>query len=401
MDKDRIYTILDLFLKSWSGTLTLPEKGKLNELLADPEWDQLKRDLENDRFIMGRFKEHEKYNTVADFSIFLKRIRRKQKLRRVNRRLKRVGYVAACVLAFVTAGWLLSKEDSKFSSLGSKENMVMEQQMVDRNSVRLVLPNNQVVALSKKAEIIPISHLDSIGVSRSSGMPTLDYSRLKNSVLSDSIQYHTLIVPTGKMQSLVLSDGTRVTVNAKSTLKYPVVFSDSLREVYLEGEALFEVTKDQGKPFIVSGKDFEVDVLGTVFNVMSYDEEPMSRITLIEGNVRTTAGKVSVLLKPGEQASILPEQIHVEKVNTDAVVAWVDRKITFDSERLDLIMRKICRWYNVQVLYEAPVMRERCFTGALLCDHPLEAFLEWMSTTTDMQFVLSDGLITIKNIKNQ
>ncbi|WP_187376945.1 MULTISPECIES: FecR family protein [Butyricimonas] len=401
MDKDRIYKILDLFLKSWSGALTLPEEKKLNELLADLEWAQLKRDLENDRFIMGRFKEHEKYDSVADFAIFLKRIRRKQKLRRVNRRLRRVGYVAACVLVFVTAGWLLLKEDSKSSLLKCKENMAMVQQIADRNCVRLVLPNNQVVALSKKAEIIPISHLDSIGIFRSSGMPTLDYSRLKNSVLEDSIQYHTLIVPTGKMQSLVLSDGTRVTVNAKSTLKYPVIFADSVREVYLEGEALFEVTKDPGKPFIVSGKDFEVDVLGTVFNVMSYDEEPMSRITLIEGKVRTTAGKVSVLLKPGEQASISPEQIHVEKVNTDAVVAWVDRKITFDAERLDLIMRKICRWYNVQVLYESPVMRERCFTGALLCDHPLEVFLEWMSTTTDMQFILSDGVITIKNFKNQ
>lgn len=401
MDKDRIYTILDLFLKSWAGTLTLSEEEELNELLADPEWAQLKKDLENDRFIMGRFKEYEKYDSVADFSIFLKRIRRKQKLGRVNRRLRRVGYVAACAIVFVTVGWLLSKEDSKPSLLENKENMVMVQQMVDRNSVRLVLPNNQVIALSKKAEIIPISHLDSLGISRSSGLATLDYTRLKKDVLKDSVQYHTLIVPAGEMQPLILSDGSKIMVNAKSTLKYPVVFSDSIREVYLEGEAFFEVKEDREVPFVVSGKDFSVDVLGTVFNVMSYDEEPESLVTLIKGKVRTSTGDMSILLKPGEQASILPDkQICVEEVNTDAVVAWVDRKIDFNAERLDVIMRKVCRWYNVQVLYETPAMRERCFTGALLYDHPLDVFLEWMSTTTDMQFMLSDGVITIKNLKN-
>lgn len=401
MDKDRIYTILDLFLKSWAGTLTLSEEEELNELLADPEWAQLKKDLENDRFIMGRFKEYEKYDSVADFSIFLKRIRRKQRVGRVNRRLRRVGYVAACAIVFVTVGWLLSKEDSKPSLLENKENMVMVQQMVDRNSVRLVLPNNQVIALSKKAEIIPISHLDSLGISRSSGLATLDYSQLKKDVLKDSVQYHTLIVPSGEMQSIILSDGTRVTVNAKSTLKFPVVFADSIRDVYMEGEVLFEVREDHAKPFIVSGKDFAVSVLGTVFNVMSYDEEPMSQITLIEGKVNASSGDTNVILKPGEQASITQDkQIYVEEVNTDAVVAWVDKKIDFSAERLDVIMRKVCRWYNVQVLYETPAMRERCFTGALLCDHPLDVFLEWMSTTTDMQFTLSDGVITIKTLKN-
>lgn len=401
MDKDRIYIILDLFLKSWAGTLTLSEEEELNELLADPEWAQLKKDLENDRFIMGRFKEYEKYDSVADFSIFLKRIRRKQKLGRVNRRLRRVRYVAACAIVFVTVGWLLSKEDSKPSLLENKENMMMVQQMVDRNSVRLVLPNNQVIALSKKAEIIPISHLDSLGISRTSGVPILDYTRLKKDVLKDSVQYHTLIVPAGEMQPLILSDGSKIMVNAKSTLKYPVVFSDSIREVYLEGEAFFDVKEDRAVPFVVSGKDFSVDVLGTVFNVMSYDEEPESLVTLIKGKVRTSTGDMSILLKPGEQASILPDkQICVEEVNTDAVVAWVDRKIDFNAERLDVIMRKVCRWYNVQVLYETPAMRERCFTGALLYDYPLDVFLEWMSTTTDMQFTLSNGVITIKNLKN-
>ena len=106
------------------------------------------------------------------------------------------------------------------------------------------------------------------------------------------------------MRSIILSDGSRVTLNAKSMLKYPVVFTDSIREVYVEGEALFEVKEDHGKPFIVNGKDFSVNVLGTIFNVMSYDEEPMSLVTLLKGKVKTSSGNTAVILKSGEQASI-------------------------------------------------------------------------------------------------
>lgn len=396
--------ILDLFLKSWAGTLTLSEEEELNELLAEPEWAQLKKDLENDRFIMGRFKEYEKYDSVADFSIFLKRIRKKQKQNKVNTTLRRVIYSAACVIVFVMAGVLWLRESNKISlpDTDTNEEMIAVQQIIDRNSVRLVLPDNQVIALSKKTELIPILHLDSLGVSQSAGLPTLDYTKLRKDLLKDTVFHHTLIVPWGEMRSIILSDGSRVTLNAKSMLKYPVIFTDSIREVYVEGEALFEVKKDNGKPFIAKGKDFSVNVLGTTFNVMSYDEEPMSQITLLEGKVETSSGTMEVILKPGEQASIFQnKQIQVDDVDTDMVVAWVDKKIDFNDERLDVIMRKICRWYDVQVLYETPAMRERRFTGVLLYDNPLEVFLDWLSTTTDMQFTLSDGVITIKNFKNK
>lgn len=396
MDKDRIYIVLDLFLKSWNGTLNRAEEEELGALLAEPRWVRLKRNLESDRFIMARFKEYGKYNSAADFSVFLKQVRRREKSRHANTWWRRVIASAACAAICVAAGWWWSREAREEAAPGFMADSAVERQVADRNSVRLVLSDNQVITLSKKTEIIPISRLDSIGVSRSAGVPTLDYTRLKKELLTDTVVYHTLIVPRGEMQSVILSDGSRVVVNAMSMLKYPVVFPDSTREVYVEGEAKFEVARDGGRSFVVSGKDFQVDVLGTVFNVMSYDEEPVSLVTLLEGKVRASSGDRTVILKPGEQVSITPDHdTRVSEVDAEAVVAWVDKKINFDAERLDAVMRKLCRWYDVRVLYETPAMRERRFTGMMMYDVPLEMFLEWLSTTTDMRFTLSDGVIVV------
>ena len=345
---------------------------------------------------MARFKEYGKYNSAADFSFFLKQVRRRERSRHANTWWRRVIASAACAAICVAAGWWWSREAGEEAAPGFRAESVVERQVADRNSVRLVLSDNQVITLSKKTEIIPISRLDSIGVSRSAGVPTLDYTRLKKELLTDTVVYHTLIVPRGEMQSVILSDGSRVVVNAMSMLKYPVVFPDSTREVYVEGEAKFEVARDGGRSFVVSGKDFQVDVLGTVFNVMSYDEEPVSLVTLLEGKVRASSGDRTVILKPGEQVSITPDHdTRVSEVDAEAVVAWVDKKINFDAERLDAVMRKLCRWYDVRVLYETPAMRERRFTGMMMYDVPLEMFLEWLSTTTDMRFTLSDGVIVV------
>ena len=104
MSIDSIHIILDLILKSWAGTLTQSEEERLDELLEDPEWAQLKRDLEDNRFIMGRFKEYEKYDKIADFSCFLKRIRKHKKRRILTTSVRRTIYVAASLLVFIMAG---------------------------------------------------------------------------------------------------------------------------------------------------------------------------------------------------------------------------------------------------------------------------------------------------------
>ena len=393
MSIDSIHIILDLILKSWAGTLTQPEEERLNELLEDPEWARLKQDLEDDRFIMGRFKEYEKYDKIADFSCFLKRIRKHKKRRVLTASVRRTIYVAASLLVFVMAGGVWWSERTVMISPEEGREIVIET-TIDRNSVRLILGDNRMIPLTHKNEAIMLGMR---GILHSEGLRTLNYKYVKSDSLENVSEYHTLIVPKGERQKVIFSDSSWVILNAQSTMKYPVAFRGEERKVYVEGEAYFEVTRDEEHPFIVSVKNFDVRVLGTSFNVMSYDDEFASSVTLLTGKVETTSGRDTVRLLPGEQVSITSDnRMTVQKTDINVVVSWMDGKFGFSNERLDVIMRKICRWYDVEVLYAVPGIRERRFTGAPANNMPLKELLEALSTTTNLQFSLQDGVITIK-----
>ena len=393
MSIDSIHIILDLILKSWAGTLTQPEEERLNELLEDPEWARLKQDLEDDRFIMGRFKEYEKYDKIADFSCFLKRIRKHKKRRVLTASVRRTIYVAASLLVFVMAGGVWWSERTVMISPEEGREIVIET-TIDRNSVRLILGDNRMIPLTHKNEAIVLGMR---GILHSEGLRTLNYKYVKSDSLENVSEYHTLIVPKGERQKVFFSDSSWVILNAQSTMKYPVAFRGKERKVYVEGEAYFEVTRDEEHPFIVSVKNFDVRVLGTSFNVMSYDDEFASSVTLLSGKVETTSGHDTVRLSPGEQVSITSDnRMTVQKTDINVVVSWMDGKFGFSNERLDVIMRKICRWYDVEVLYAVPGIRERRFTGAPANNMPLKELLEALSTTTNLQFSLQDGVITIK-----
>ena len=355
MSIDNIHIILDLILKSWAGTLTRPEEERLNELLSDPEWARLKQDLEDDRFIMGRFKEYEKYDKMADFSCFLKRIRKKRKRVLWTTGIRRTIYVAASLLVFAMAGWLwLTGRTGEHQPETVQEMARMG--TVDRNSVRLILGDNKMIPLTRRGEAVMLA---TKGIQYSDGLRTLNYKYVKNDSLEDVVEYHTLIVPKGEMQKVIFSDSSWVVLNARSSIKFPAVFKGTERKVYVEGEAYFEVARDAEHPFIVSVKNFDVRVLGTSFNVLSYDDEFASCVTLLSGSVETMSGNDTVCLRPGEQVSITSDnRMTVQKTDINVVVSWMDEKFGFNNERLDVIMRKICRWYDVEVLYEVPGIRE-------------------------------------------
>lgn len=173
----------------------------------------------------------------------------------------------------------------------------------------------------------------------------------------------------GDQKELILADGSKVWLNAASSLKFPDRFDGSERVVELSGEGFFEVTNDAGKPFRVKIKDAEVEVLGTHFNIKAYDDESISRTTLIDGSVRVENGTRPVVLKPGEQAEIpypspgvVPAIKVVPVVNADAVVAWKNGFFQFDNDDLHTVMRAIARAYDVDVKFDANVP-EKSITG--------------------------------------
>lgn len=196
--------------------------------------------------------------------------------------------------------------------------------------------------------------------------------------------YNTISTPNGGQYQVVLPDGTKVWLNAASSLRFPLTFDQlSERKVELKGEAYFEVAKQfkKGKservPFIVQTEKQQVEVLGTHFNINAYKEEPGLKTTLIEGSVKVTDHKNTVTLKPGEQAIDSNGQLLSAKVDVEEVMSWKNGYFRFNNTDLKTIMRQASRWYNVDVVYEGNIP-PLLITGEVSRQVDANAFLEML-----------------------
>lgn len=191
---------------------------------------------------------------------------------------------------------------------------------------------------------------------------TLSFQR--NSVPAGTDQaWHLIRVPEGAEYIARLEDGTSVHLNAQSCLKIPEQFSGKQREVYLEGEAYFEVTSDNDRPFVVKTVRADVAVLGTKFNVSTYPDDERWLATLVQGKVQVSRGTRRLLLSPGEQVSITESgEMSKKTVDVYPYIAWTSGRFVFHDERLDHIMQSLRRWYDFDVFYTSPEVKELHFT---------------------------------------
>lgn len=166
--------------------------------------------------------------------------------------------------------------------------------------------------------------------------------------VSDSNEpiYNTLTVPVGNRRDLTLPDGTEVSLDAGSSITYPIVFK-SKRMVSVTGQAYLKVKHDGAHPFYTTVKGITIKDIGTEFNINAYDDEPVVNTTLIRGSIKVN----EALLKPGQQAQINKHGIEIKQADIDAVTAWKDNDFYFDNQSLRSSMRQIARWYNVKVVY--------------------------------------------------
>ena len=171
----------------------------------------------------------------------------------------------------------------------------------------------------------------------------------------NAVVFNTMSTPKGRQFQLTLPDGTKVWLNAASTIRYPTAFSGTERKVDITGEAYFEVTKG-AIPFVVNADNrAEITVLGTHFNVNSYSNEESLATTLLEGSVRVSKGNKNKLIRPGEQALVTTDVEVVSEVNTAQVVAWKEGLFDFDGASLEQVMRQLERWYDIEVVYKGKV----------------------------------------------
>ena len=214
---------------------------------------------------------------------------------------------------------------------------------------------------------------------------------------SSKIEYHTLTVPKGsKLVKLVLADGTKVWINAASSLHYPTAFPGESREVTITGEAYFEVAKDASKKFIVNANGTTTEVLGTHFNVNAYEDESDMKITLLEGSVMVNREGESGILKPGQQARFNSsgKLSVVNHVAVDEVVAWKDGFFRFNGTNMQTIMRELARSYDVEVAYSGKVPTYP-FVATIPRDVPVSELLKLFELTNLVHFKIEQKKITV------
>lgn len=209
------------------------------------------------------------------------------------------------------------------------------------------------------------------------------------------VSYNTLSTPRGGQFQIILPDGTKVWLNAASSLRYPTTFAGTEREVQLIGEAYFEVAKMNGMPFSVKVKDMEVQVLGTHFNVMAYQDETSIRTTLLEGAVRINHDAQLTNLHPGQQARLRStgEMKVLDDVDVEGIVAWKNGYFQFNRESLAGIMRQVSRWYDADIEYEGTVP-ERQFGGKISRNSSIDDVLKILELS-NVHFRIEGKKITI------
>lgn len=201
------------------------------------------------------------------------------------------------------------------------------------------------------------------------------------------ILVNTLSVPKGGQFQLVLADGTKVWMNASSTLRFPPAFTGKSRDVELSGEAYFEVAENKAMPFRVKYNEEMVEVLGTHFNIMAYNDETESQTTLLEGAVSINKRNTHITLHPGQQAVSLAskDDIAVQPARTEEVTAWKDGYFFFKDKDIRFIMRQVARWYDVDVVYQGN-MQDQVYGGRMSRYKNISGLLSKLELTGTIHF---------------
>ena len=200
--------------------------------------------------------------------------------------------------------------------------------------------------------------------------------------------------PNGVKSRLQLPDGSKAWLNSGSKLSYLSTFSDTLRDVMLEGEAFFEVTKDEAKPFTVRTPYFEVTVLGTSFSVQAYEGQA-PKTSLVEGLVRISTGRESKLIHPGEQAVVTGEELVLRPFDYNRAVGWKDGILYFDEDSLARIFQKLEKWYDVKITPASAGLPSARYSG-FHKDESLERVLEQMSYSVNFNYSIEDKDVKIR-----
>ncbi|MCT4586812.1 MAG: FecR domain-containing protein [Carboxylicivirga sp.] len=319
----------------------------------------------------------------------------KRKYMRRDIIIKRWISVAASVLIMASALTHLvmndfyMQEEHAIKPGGSKAMLILS----DGSNVNLEQINDTTISEFNSTKIITSDNL-------------IKYAPIKSLAIKEVDKYNTLIVPAGGEFNLQLDDGSIIWLNSKSKLRYPVQFGSEDRKVYLEGEAYCEIAKDAKRPFIVElTNNVSVEVLGTKFNVKSYNNEEQIYTVLEEGSVEMrhegAENSSNVVLKPGFMGTYEKknEFIKVEEVDVYSWVAWKDKQLVYDDLSLKDVMKSLSRWYDVEVVFVDEDIKDMTYTLDLRRYSEINVVLGAIEATGEIEFEIKKNKVYVRRKK--
>lgn len=319
-----------------------------------------------------------------DYRFAWQRFRRERRKRLIRRWIS----VAACFALFVSGfGWYFGVEE------GEEEGKVGLMQ--EEKQVVLVLGSGKSVILDRK-DSLRLEEGNKV-IQAYSGKIT--YRTEKDREEKSENRFNTLSVPRGMEYRIELADGTKVHLNAESELKYPVAFAAGRREVKLQGEAWFEVAKDEACPFYVLTDDIQIRVYGTAFNINTHGIRTVQTV-LVEGNIGIKGKEAGEELKifPGQLAEYDREQcrIQIKEVDTRQYTAWREGIFYFDDETLEDILNELARWYDMELFFYSRKIKELHFTGHLSRYEDIRKILSTITESTGVVFDIDKKTIIVR-----
>ena len=301
---------------------------------------------------------------------------------------------AAVVLFVLSTGIYFYAQYAEKEKKGAVNYVEREDVKPGGNKALLTLADGTTITLTD-ADNGQLAEQDGVSITKTKdGQLVYQFKGTANGKNNGS-GFNTVSTPKGGQYQVNLPDGTKVWLNAATSLKFPASFSSlNEREVELNGEAYFEVYKDKTKPFKVGSAKQEVEVLGTHFNINTYRNESSTKTTLLEGSVALHATGVSdIKLKPGEQAVLKGDVIDVNTVNANEAIAWKNGNFQFNDESLLSILKQLERWYDVEVDYST--VPETHYNGFISRNVNLSKVLRNLEVTGNLKFKIENKVIKI------
>lgn len=389
-DKEILFKISLLISKSLSGNITKGEQAELDSWREENEYNQrLFEQICSETTMREKFDQYKHSNVQTAFDAFVKK---REELHSRRRWIGTLSRYAAIIIVpvLVVVFYYIKKETVKVTE---RSQFASELATIQRNLPVLTLSNGKEMVLYNQELLLEEENGVRISVNEEGRM---QYDKA-DSVGAEMV-YNTLTTPSQCDFMFILADGTRVWMNAKSSLRYPVAFHGKERVVYAEGEIYLEVARDEKHPFFVMLNGMKVEVLGTSFNVNSYADEDYAEVTLVEGRVAAHVDDKSYDLLPSRQLrwDKKNESVDIRIVNVDDYIAWKRGQYVFKGRSLEEVAKVLERWYDMEIIFEDEKSKKTVYTGVINKEENFDAFVLRLRETSSLSCRMESNRLYIK-----